>query len=116
MVKAPTMREQYTAVYAILADRGDSELADFIAGRIAQLDKRANGKRTLTAVQRENIALKEDMVDVLFEADEPMRATEVANKMDMSVQKASALLRQLVKDTRVERVEDGKTVTFKVAD
>jgi DNA-binding MarR family transcriptional regulator len=116
MTKAPTMREQYMAVYAILADRGEANLADFIAGRINQLDKRAKAPRKPTQEQLENVAYKDEIVNVLANATEDMRATAVANEIGVSVQKASALLRQLVKDGFVERVEDGKAVTFKVAE
>ena len=108
-----TKRDRLTAIYAILADRGEAELADFVAGEVALLDKRANAPRKATKTQRENIALKGDIVDTLGAGE--ATATQVAKANGVTVQKATALLKQLVDAGLIERAQDGKTVTFKVA-
>jgi predicted transcriptional regulator len=113
MAKGPTKREMLSQVYALLTNLGEVELAEFTAREIALYDKRANAPRTMTTAQRENEVLKGFIVSML--GDTPgLRATAIAKELDVSVQKVSALLRQLVKDGAVIRNEDGKTVTFTV--
>jgi predicted transcriptional regulator len=41
-----------------------------------------------------------------------MTATNIAKELDKTVQKASALLRQMVEDGKVERAKDGKSTVF----
>jgi predicted transcriptional regulator len=113
MTKAPTKREQLLRVYGILTDLGNVELAEFIAREVALLDKRRNAPKALTATQRENIAFKQEIVRVL-NATAEARATAIANEVGISVQKASALLRQLTQAGVVERVEKGKETVFRI--
>jgi predicted Rossmann fold nucleotide-binding protein DprA/Smf involved in DNA uptake len=84
----------------------------FCNKEIALLNKKHAKSSQPTEGQLANIALKEDIV---AELTSPMRATEIANELNISVQKCSALLRQLVADGRVVRNEDKKVVTFSVA-
>lgn len=113
MTKRPTKREQLCAIYAILADAGNTELAEFVAGQIAQLDKRKNAPKAMTKAQLENVAIKIQILDILDEVSESPRATELANEVGISVQKCSALLRQLVLDGGVIREVNGKVTTFR---
>ena len=76
----------------------------------AQLAKRGSGKHGMTKTQKENVGLKDRIVEVLADGD--LAATEIAGEMGLTCQKVSALLRQLVEDEKVERVKDGKTIRF----
>jgi len=108
-----TKRDKYLAIYAILADAGESELADFVARELELLAKRTAAHRAPTPVQRENVLLKQEICRVL-DARPTARATEIAVELGVSVQKVTALLRQLVTDGYVCRVSDGKVTTFTI--
>jgi hypothetical protein len=110
-----TKRENLEAVFAILADADEVELADFIAGEIALVVKRASAPRKPTKEQLANVGLKADIVEFLA-VNGAQKATAVANALDITVQKATALLTQLRKTDEVVRDEDGKEVTFRVAE
>ena len=108
-----TKRDRFIEIATVLEQIEDTEaLVEFIDGEIALLDKRAAKPRKPTADQIANEGLKDEIVEILGEADAGRTATEVAVALDVSVQKASQLLRQLVIAGRVTRVEGkGKTKT-----
>lgn len=81
----------------------------FCQHEVELLNKKHNAKSGPTKTQIENAAIKSNIVDALTE---PMRATAVAESCEISVQKASALLRQLVIDGKVVRHQDKKITTF----
>ena len=91
---------------------GECEATDRLLALREQLAKRGS-KHGMTKTQKENVDLRERMVEAL--ANGGMTATELAKEMDISVQKASALLRQLVVAERVARVKEGKVIRFEVA-
>jgi hypothetical protein len=82
---------------------------------IAQLDKKTGAEKPLTEQQKQNLGYKTDLLAVL--ADGKARtATELMKEVttfpeDMSNQRVSALLRQLILDGKVEReTVKGKTL------
>jgi predicted Rossmann fold nucleotide-binding protein DprA/Smf involved in DNA uptake len=113
--KKLTKRDLYLMLFDVVAD-GDSPdkemLCDFVSHEISLLDKKRNAKKAPTPAQLENAATKTAILGVLAVHTEGLRATDLANAMNLSVQKVSALLRQLVIAGSVERVEDKKVVTF----
>jgi predicted transcriptional regulator len=111
-----TIKEQFTEVATVLREVGAEDLALFIDGRIEVLDKRTSGERKPTKTQKENVEVKAKIVDALTVGGS-MTATEVATAVEVSVQKASQLLKQLGAEGEVARTEgSGKTkTTFAVA-
>jgi predicted transcriptional regulator len=109
-----TKRERFAEIVAILEQIEGTEVqVEFVEAQVALLDKRAGKERGLTKTQKENEGLKETIVEVLAEADEGATATDVAKVLEVSVQKASQLLRQLVAAGTVTRTEgNGKTKTL----
>ena len=87
-----TRREFFEAVMAV--DGIDEILHDFAANEIEKLNAR-NAKRSSTPSKRSlaNEPIKEEIVKVL--SDTPQSASEIAGKVEISTQKASALLRQI---------------------
>jgi hypothetical protein len=82
---------------------------------IAQLDKKTGAEKPMTEQQKQNLGYKTDLLAVL--ADGKARtATELMKEVttfpeDMSNQRVSALLRQLILDGKVEReTVKGKTL------
>lgn len=89
-----TKREFLTAVMNI--EGVDEELVKFASEEIAKLDnKNEKRKTTLTATQKQNLELAKQIVDLINER-KTMVASDVAQVLEISTQKASAILVKLV--------------------
>lgn len=78
------------------------------------IEKRNSRKSTgLTKTQKENIEIKNAIVEALAESD-GMTATEVAQAVNISLAKATALLTQLVKADSVKREVEKKVAHFSI--
>ena len=77
------------------------EIVNFAKDEIQKLDKR-NAKRrsSKTAKQKENDAIKDQILEVL-DSKEFLLSSDVALKLHLTSQKASALLQQLAKDKKI---------------
>lgn len=104
-----TITEQ---VNAIAFDTLTEEQFNFLVERALKSVRKSNGERKPTKNQVANEGLKADIVNALGEG---LTATDVGKAVGISVQKASALLRQMVIAGEVVRVKDGKATLFKVA-
>ena len=85
-----------------------ADAIEFIDERIAIVNKKnANGgERKPTATQIANEGVKEQIVSVLSQADEPMNIGDIGKEIGIpSCQKVSALVTQLVKAKVVVRSE-----------
>lgn len=98
-----TKRDMFVEIANVLETEGTPEQVAFIDHEIALIDKRKNAGRKPTKAQLENAVLKDAIAESL--PAEGATATEVAQAHEISVQKASQLLRQLVADGFVARVE-----------
>ena len=101
------------AIDNAIAAMGECEAADRLRDLKAQLAKRGSGSHGKTKTQKENEVMKENIVELL--ADGGLTATEVAEAMEVKVQKATALLKQLVDDGKLVRVKDGRILRFELA-
>lgn len=116
--KKPTKKENFNALLPLLVNEDgtpNDELVAFVKHEIDLLSKKAAAKSGKTKTQIENESIKDEIVDGLVEAGVPVTATDVGNLIDQTVQKASALLRQLVEDGRVLRDDSGKSALFTAA-
>ena len=78
---------------------------------------RADGTKILTAEQKKNEVIKEQLIEVLASCEEPQQIKDLMKMEEFSGysnQKLSALLKQLVIAEKVERVEDKKVAKFKI--
>ena len=78
---------------------------------------RADGTKILTAEQKKNEGIKEQLIEVLARCEEPQQIKDLMKMEEFSQysnQKLSALLKQLVTAEKVERVEDKKVAKFKI--
>lgn len=114
MEKKMTVKEQFVEVAKILRDYDYDDLADFIDGRVAILDKKTAGKKP-TEQQVANAALKTDMVEYMTTNGGRYRAGELAKQFDTSTTRVSALLKQLVDGGEVVRELEKKVAYFSVA-
>ena len=85
-----------------------SELGDFAEEEIAKLDAAlAKRKEKVSAKAAENAPLMDKIYEDILKEDEVVTATVVGELMEVSTQKASALLRKMV-DERRATAEDVK--------
>lgn len=88
-----TQREFFNAIVNGTVTEAEVE---FARAQIAKIDERnAKRKGTLTKNQKANVELKAQIV-ALFEGNKVMTAKAVGEALEVTTQKAGALLRQLV--------------------
>ena len=78
---------------------------------------RADGTKILTAEQKKNEIIKEQLIEVLARCEEPQQIKDLMRMEEFSGysnQKLSAFLKQLVTAEKVERIEDKKVAKFKI--
>lgn len=97
-----TKREFYTA---IKNGKIDEQVKLFATEELEKMDA-VNEKRrnTLSKKAKENEPLLQQITDEIL-TEEPKTATDVAAVLEVSVQKASGLLRRLVEDGKAAKVD-----------
>ena len=105
-----TKREFFNEIIAVIDGTSEVnvlELKEFAKAEIVKLDERnANRSSKPTKTQIENEPIKEKILEVLS-TGERMVASAIAERLEISTQKASALCRQLVESKKL-KVEDVK--------
>ena len=107
----------------VIADTTNETIADFARSEIEKMDRKNElAKSRKSKKSAENEPIKEKIVEYLSREDELDFATasEIANEIEISVQKASALCRQLVENgiltsEKVKVKGKGKVKGYKVA-
>ena len=116
MANKITKKEMFTMIKAQVKD--NAEMVAFIDHEIELLDKKASNKKA-TKTQEANIGIKSTILAVL-EGAKPMTVTEMqgasAELGELSNQKVSALVRQLVEAGKVVKTIDKKVSRFSLAD
>ena len=117
-----TKREFLNEVIAVIDGTSEVdvlELKEFAKVEIVKLDERnANRSSKPTKTQIENEPIKEKILEVLS-TGERMVASAIAERLEISTQKASALCRQLVeskklKDEKVTIPRKGKQKAYSI--
>lgn len=94
--KKMTQREFFTKAIEIFESLENAEMVEFAKERISALDKRnENRSNKQTKTQIENDAIKADILKLYESGNEVFVASQVGEKLNISTNKASALLRQL---------------------
>ena len=116
MANKITKKEMFTRIKAQVKD--NAEMVAFIDHEIELLEKKASNKKA-TKTQEANIGIKSTILTVL-EGAKPMTVTEMqgasAELGELSNQKVSALVRQLVEAGKVVKTIDKKVSRFSLAD
>lgn len=102
-------------------DFTSEQIVEKLNSMIAQLDKKSGSEKKLTEQQVQNISFKTDILALLFDG-KARTATEILNEVptfegvNMTNQRVSALLRQLILDGKVVKdIVKGKAY-FKIAE
>ena len=116
MANKITKKEMFTRIKAQVKD--NAEMVAFIDHEIELLDKKASNKKA-TKTQEANIGIKATILTVLG-SGKSMTVTEMqgasAELGELSNQKVSALVRQLVEAGKVVKTIDKKVSRFSLAD
>ena len=116
MANKITKKEMFTMIKAQVKD--NAEMVAFIDHEIELLDKKASNKKA-TKTQEANIGIKATILAVLG-SGKSMTVTEMqgasAELGELSNQKVSALVRQLVEAGKVVKTIDKKVSRFSLAD
>ena len=119
--KKMTKREKFEMLAKIDEVKANPMLVEFIEHELELLAKKnASGEGKLTAVQIANNGIKEEILECM--AKEPNRLFTISEMQkifpccaDLSNQRVSALVRQLVADNKVERLEEKRKAVFRIA-
>ena len=111
-----TKKEKFNMVLEIV--KGNEMLEEFINHELELLEKKS-GSKGQTKTQKENEVLKEELVKAFAEFDTPITISDFCSKSSnlvasLSNQKISALLRQLVAEGKMVRIEEKKKAYFSV--
>ena len=116
MANKITKKEMFTMIKAQVKD--NAEMVAFIDHEIELLDKKASNKKA-TKTQEANVGIKSTILAVL-EGGKSMTVTEMqgasAELGELSNQKVSALVRQLVEAGKVVKTIDKKVSRFSLTD
>lgn len=116
MANKITKKEMFTMIKAQVKD--NAEMVAFIDHEIELLDKKASNKKA-TKTQEANVGIKSTILAVLG-GGKSMTVTEMQGAStelsELSNQKVSALVRQLVESGEVVKTIDKKISRFSLAD
>ena len=117
--KKITKRDRFNALLSIPAVQADPDMVAFIEHELELLAKKNSADKKPTAQQTANEAIKSAIVEAM-EANRLYTVTEIQKSVDecadLSNQRVSAIVRQLVTSGEVERIEDKRKAYFKLAE
>ena len=119
--KKITKRESFAEIREILAELGKDRLVGVMEHELELLAKKnASGSSKPTAVQIANEGIKAEILECM--AKEPNRLFTISEMQkvfpccaELSNQRVSALVRQLIADGKVERLEEKRKAVFRIA-
>ena len=105
-------------VLAMEEVKSNQELVEKLTKMKEQFEKKNNsstGSKKLTKTQIENEEIKAQILEVMTSEPKAIKELQAENESlaEYTNQKLSALLKQLVGENKVERVEEKRTVKFK---
>lgn len=112
MANKKTQKDFFNEIIEVLNEVGRTDLVEFCEDRIDKLSRKSSAKKP-TKVQIENENIKDVILEVLAEMG-GVSATMIATdpRVNVSNQKVTALLKQLVADDKVIRTEEKGKATF----
>lgn len=111
-----TKKEMFAEVIAIVSEstaENKEQLVTALKHEVELLSRKRSTSRGMTATQKENVVIKERIVDFL-KSVESATATEVAAGVEITQNKATALLTQLVNEEIVVRVKEKRVARFSI--
>jgi hypothetical protein len=116
--KKMTKRDYYNILLTVDGVKNNPNLVDFINHELELLAKKNSAEKKPTAVQVANEGIKEVILETLADNGKMMTISEMqkANEelSELSNQRISALVRQMLADGKLERIEDKRKAYFKL--
>ena len=117
--KKITKRERFNSLLSLSEVQADAGLVAFIEHEIELLDKKNSADKKPTAKQSENEVIKDAIVEGmeenrLYTVTELIK--EVAECSELTNQRVSALLRQLISEGKVVKTIDKRKSYFQLAE
>ena len=116
--KKLTKREKFEMLLKVEGVKGNKMLVEFVEHELELLAKKNSAEKKPTAVQVANEGIKSVIVQTLADNGGKMTISEMqkanAELGELSNQRISALIRQLIADEKVERVEEKRKAYFKL--
>ena len=117
--KKITKRESFTEIKGLLEELGKDRLVKVMEHELELLAKKNSAEKKPTAVQIANEGVKSVILETLAENRKMMTISEMQKANEelgkLSNQRVSALMRQLIADEKVERIEEKRKAYFKLA-
>ena len=115
MANKMTQKDYFNEIIAVVSEVGRDDLVAFCEDRIEKLSRKSGSKKP-TKTQVENEGIKDTIVEVLSEVA-PATATMIATdpRVNVSNQKVSALLKQLIEVGKVVKTVDKGKSLFSLA-
>lgn len=117
MATKKTQKAFYKDIIKVLEDNGRDDLVEFCEGRIAVLEKKSANRSK--KVNEANESIKTDVLATLEGFESGATVSEImkanATLSELSNQKVSAMLRQLIADNKVVKSTEGKKSLFALA-
>ena len=116
--KKITKRDRFNSLLSLSEVQANADLVAFIEHEIELLDKKNSGEKKLTAQQTANEGIKDAIVEDmeenrLYTVTEIIK--EVAECNELTNQRVSALLRQLISEGKVVKTVDKRKSYFQIA-
>jgi predicted transcriptional regulator len=117
-VKKLTKKDKFTALLSIAEVKSNADLVEFINHEIELLDKKNSAEKKPTAQQTANDSIKSAILGNMVEGKK-YTITDLIKTVpecaDLTNQRVSALIRQLVDKGEVVRTEDKRKAYFSLA-
>lgn len=102
MTQRITKKDMLASLYTYLRENdADTTYIEFVLHELNLLNRPSKP----TAIQAENQNYKQNIRAMLVTAHEGMTATQIAQRLGVSVQKVSQLMRQMIADNQAFRIE-----------
>lgn len=119
MSNKKTLQEKFAEVKAFLEEHEASEeMIDFIADRAEKADRKSENRKP-SATQVANAALSERVYEYLKDCGKKLQIKQMIKEVpafaeieNCTTQKASAIVRGLLKDGKVQRIEEKGVAYF----
>lgn len=116
--KKMTKRDHFNSLLALAEVKSNPKLVEFIEHEIELLDKKNSADKKPTAQQTANEAIKTAILDNMVEGAR-YTITDLIKSVpecaDLTNQRVSALMRQLIEAKEVVRIEDKRKAYFSLA-
>jgi hypothetical protein len=118
MTNKKTQKDYFNEIIELAAENGRDDLVAFCEDRIEKLSRKSGSKKP-TKTQVENEGLKDVIKDAMATLGKASTVTEIQavdiTLGDLTNQRVSALLRQMVNDGKVVKTIEGKKSLFSLA-